>query len=61
MSKVRTTDWVGTVSTAVVRRPAGLATLASLGSIPFLAGDALKLILVGLVTWRLLPRTRALL
>ncbi len=39
----------------------GVATAISLGSIPFLAGDALKLILVGLVAWRFAPKTRALL
>jgi biotin transport system substrate-specific component len=38
-----------------------VVTAVSLGSIPFLAGDALKLIIAGLVAWRLAPKTRALL
>jgi len=60
MNAARTANRMGKVSKTVVRRPPGLATVASLGSIPFLAGDALKLILIGLAIRRFLPRTRAL-
>lgn len=61
----------GLVASLMVIHVAGVAQLAILGgdlavaakagSLPFLAGDAVKLLFAGLVIWRLAPKTNAVL
>jgi biotin transport system substrate-specific component len=62
---------LGLVASLVVIHAGGVAQLAILGgdlsiaakagSLPFLAGDVVKLLFAGLVVWRLAPKTKALL
>ncbi len=49
----------GVAQLAVLGGDLGIA--ARIGSLPFLASDALKLLFAGLVIWRLAPKTNALL
>jgi biotin transport system substrate-specific component len=73
MARRRTIPFLvaGLISSLVVIHAGGVAQLAILGgdlgiatragSLPFLAGDAIKQVLAGRVVWRLAPKTNALL
>jgi biotin transport system substrate-specific component len=73
MARRRTIPFLvaGVVASLAVIHAGGVAQLAVLGgdlaiasragSLPFIAGDAVKLLFAGLVVWRLAPKTNALL